>query len=87
MCFKKGFINLRAHIYLFIRNVQSFELHNVAKHVEFYLRELRFNLASICNAGCSKTLQWYSKCYRVTSVTETFTRTLRGVQNIHRSIS
>jgi hypothetical protein len=30
-----------------------------------------------------RALQWYSKCYRVASVTKTFT--LKGMQIIHRS--
>jgi hypothetical protein len=48
--------------------------HNVAKHAEFYLRYLPFNVTSTDMYGVSKRcLQWYSKGFCVASVTKTFT--------------
>jgi hypothetical protein len=37
--------------------------HNVARHTEFCLGWLRFNVTSIGNAGCFKTIFTTSKAY------------------------
>jgi hypothetical protein len=58
----------------------AFNCHNIAKHTEVYLGELRFDVNSTGNA--KRVLQWYSKCYCVASVTKMFI--LKGVQTIHR---
>jgi hypothetical protein len=43
--------------------------HNVAKHIEFYLGQLLFNVTSTGNAGCLKknvtTLNVYVNLFRV----------------------
>jgi hypothetical protein len=53
-CFKKGFTTLKAYINVFRRHVQVLNCQNVAKHTEFYLGQLRFNVTSTGNAGCLK---------------------------------
>jgi hypothetical protein len=59
--------------------------HNVAKHTEFHLGQLRLNLTSTGNVGVSKrALQWYSKCCYVASVTRIFP--LKGVQSIVQDV-
>jgi hypothetical protein len=50
-CFKKSFTTLRAYRNLFEGHVQCFNCHNVAKHTEFYLGLLRFNVTLTGNAG------------------------------------
>jgi hypothetical protein len=50
-CFKTSFTNMKVYINLFRGHVQCL---NVAKQIEFYLVELRFNVTSTGNAGYFK---------------------------------
>jgi hypothetical protein len=51
-CFRKSFTTLKPYINLFRGHVRVLNCHNVAKHIEFYLVYLLFNVASTSNAGC-----------------------------------
>jgi hypothetical protein len=77
-CFKTMFSNLNAYINYSEDMYSILRCHNVEKHTEFYLGNLRFNLTSTGNVGCFKisaamTFQilLYGECY------ESFT--LKGV--------
>jgi hypothetical protein len=51
-CFKKDFTTLKAYT-IYPEDMYSvLNCHNVARHTEFYLGLLRFNVTSTANAGC-----------------------------------
>jgi hypothetical protein len=53
-CFKMSFTTLKAYINFSEDMYSVLNCRNVAKHTEFYLRSLRFNVTSTGNAKCFK---------------------------------
>jgi hypothetical protein len=62
-CFKKSFTSLKAY-YIYSEDMYSvLNCHNVAKHTEFFLGQLRFNATSTGNAVFQKELYIFESLY------------------------
>jgi hypothetical protein len=82
VCFKNIFTTLKAYVNLFIGRIHCFELSHIAKHTEFYLGQLRFNVTFAGNTRCfKKSFAIVFQMLLCGECTKTFA--LKDIQTIH----